>query len=259
MKKLLVLGMIVMLSVLVSAGEYPDTDDDGICEYPFCGQIDLCPKAACEQLGFPIEVCQQKTGDRDNDGVGDACDACPTNSDRFEEPCGRRGQGGGSGGGGGATGAGCRSTTNYNGALHQTNGWGCITDNDCHNTANKLNLNPADYACVITSVREIQNIVANTCMCASVLKAPGAVGGTGAASQTVQPTEAAPYSGSQARDATVRSPPARTRQPVGTAFSQPPPVAGGTSGVPVGLLAGLGVLLAAGAGLYLYTRPKKRR
>lgn len=248
-----------MLSVIVSAGEYPDTDDDGICEYPFCGQIDLCPKAACEELGFPIEVCQEKTGDRDNDGVGDACDACPDDANRFEEPCGRprRGSGGGGGGGGGATGAGCRSTTNYNGALHQTNGWGCITDNDCHNTAKKLSLNPADYACVITSVRAIQNIVSNTCMCASVLKTSAS--GPSVSSSVGQPTQAAPYSGAQARDATVRSPPARTRQPVGAAFSDSSPTSGGTSGLPIGLLAGLGVLLAAGAGLYLYTRPKKRR
>jgi len=265
MKKLYVLGIVLLLAIAVQAGPYPDDDMDGICETPFCEQIDTCPKVACEYFGIDVENCVGQTRDQDGDGIGDSCDPCPSNPSRTEEPCGRGGSGGGSGGGGGATGGGCRSGTNFNGALHQTNGWSCITDNDCQTTANKLGLNPADYACVITSSREVQNIVTNNCMCASVLKTEGAAGGFGAFDRIGQttPTEASPPVPTEtvARTSRVASPPARERQPIaGKSFEAPASTStGDTSGIPVGLLAGLGVLLAAGAGAYLYTRPKKRR
>jgi len=153
MKKLYLAGIVFLISlVAVTAGNFPDTDKDGVCEQPFCNKLDTCPKTACEILGLPLENCLGSSNrDSDNDGVGDACDACPNDRTRVKPPCKRKPSSSGGGSGGGGTAVGCRSSTNYQANIHENVGWMCITDNDCQTTAGKLGLNPGDYACTVTA------------------------------------------------------------------------------------------------------------
>lgn len=96
MKKILVLGIVLLLSIVVQAGDFDDFDNDGVCESNKCNKLDLCPKWRCDQIGADPRICSEN---------------------RNEEPCPvterRRKTFGSGGGGGGGDAQICGSCNNF--------------------------------------------------------------------------------------------------------------------------------------------------
>ena len=247
MKKLYIAGIVFLISLLaVSAGEFPDDDNDGICETPFCDKLDLCPKVACEQLGIPVENCQDPNNkDSDGDGAGDVCDQCPSDPKRVQEPCTPPPRQGGGGGGAGA--AGCRSKTDFNAQFHQSVDWSCITDTDCQNIARKQGKDPSRYLCTVTNRQRGAGAVQNACQCAMIRPAGPLVGG---------PAPEMPVGVAQMelrRQSPQVPPPAPQQQaPQSVPYVPQPSPSGGIA--PIIILAALAVL---GALAYLFIRRRQ--
>ncbi len=247
MKKLYLAGVVFLISLLaVSAGEFPDDDMDGFCETPFCDKLDNCPKVACEQLGVPVENCENPNNkDSDGDGVGDMCDRCPQDPKRVQLPCTPPPRQGGGGGGGSSTG--CRSQTDFNAQIHQPIGWSCITDSDCQTVARKQGKDPSFYFCTVTNRQQGAGAIQNTCQC-SLARPAGPLVGAPAPQMPVE----VPQVEMRGQSPQVPPPAPQQRALQSAPYVPQPSPSGGLA--PIVILAALAVL---GAAAYLFIRRRQ--